>query len=180
MRPSTLLLYLAVAFFLVSCTYENKDIYVSPVKPPDLLDAAISLDNLNASTIFKPVAVHFKVEPSGKKQYAAVIKIDDQILYNLSSTTGDFYFTIDPAKIGNGEKLLRISVAYPSLSPSLAGQLGAEIVNVVSDYKFNVDIIPPARIAAPIVYLEDGKSMLKWNKPTKTSPRKRIFQNWFC
>ncbi len=162
-----ILYILFLAALLGSCVYEDNDTYINPIKPPDLSGASINLNEVNGSIeIHKPTMFSFTVNPSGKGEYHAVILVGAYSQELYPSSTGLFYFSVDPALVGEGTKRLQIQVAYPSRSPSLAGQLGAEIVTLGQEWNLIVNTTAPAQSAAPLVYLEDGKSMLQWNSPT--------------
>jgi hypothetical protein len=165
-KPS-LYLFLAILVLCNCCIYENDETYFNNIQPPDGSDASITLESLNGSVLYKPVMVHLIVMPSGKQYYEAVVNVDGVNIYSSTSTSGEFWFRLDPANFQSGERKLRVNVIYPTLSRSLAGQLGAEIMTLNMEYAFTVDIIAPARIAAPVVSIEDGKSMLRWQKPEK-------------
>jgi hypothetical protein len=162
-----IILLISTAIFLVACVYEDNDTYVNPVVPPDGAGAAINLnDATGLIDLNKPTMFSFTVHPTGKGNYEAQITAGNYRKELYPSSTGLFYFTIDPALVGEGVKKLKIEVVYPSLSPSLAGQLGAELMILTQEWNLSVNTTPPAPIPAPMVYIEDGKSMIEWNSPS--------------
>jgi hypothetical protein len=161
-------LIVSVAFALFSCQYENNDIYVNPINPPTNAGASVNLNNVSEPIVINsPTWFNFSTTPSGKELYQATVKVNGTQLFSLSSTTGEFSFVLDPSVTGNGNKELTIDVRYASLSPSLAGQLGIESLVVSNNWDVTIDTTPPSRLASPQVYLEDGKSMVKWNTPDR-------------
>src|SRR5688500_7640757 len=110
-----------IAFLLASsCVYENNETYLNPVLPPDGAGAAINLNNTtDLIEINKPTMFSFQVQPDGKGSYNAAITVGNFHKELFASTTGEFFFTIDPALTGDGTKILKIEAVYPSLSPSL-------------------------------------------------------------
>jgi len=114
-RIVTLFRTLAFLLLLAGCQYENHDKYFDPVEPPDGTDASLTLQQLEGSVIYRPVLVNMKVMPSGKEQYEARIKAGLVTLYNLTSSTGDFSFILDPAKFANGQNTLNVEVILGSI-----------------------------------------------------------------
>lgn len=164
-------LYRVVAAFLIyalsGCIYENEGSYVNPVQPPDPGLTRINISNIGERALFKPVLVTLDVSPSDKGEYTALVEVDGVTMATPTSTYGTLAFVLNTQVLTDGEHTLRVTVYFPSLSPSLAGQLRAEYIQAVTEYKFRVDKAPPARMKAPAVSIEDGKSMLRWKKPEK-------------
>lgn len=157
-----------IALALFSCQYENDDIYVSPISPPTNAGASVNLNEVSEPiVIHSPTQFNFTTVPRGKEYYEATVKVNGAQLFQLPSTTGEFSFVLDPSVTGNGTKKLTIAVRYFSLSPSLSGQLGIETLVVSDEWDVTIDTTPPSPLASPLVYLEDGKSMVKWTTPNR-------------
>lgn len=175
LNPLRAIFYLALlSVALLRCTYEPKGSFVNPIKPPTgdntkvLLTQETDLVNLSLPTTFS-----FTVTPADKGSYYALITYDNTEVKSAASATGTFTFTLSP----NGHPVqgeLKIKVTYPSRSPSLAGQLGMEIILFEKTWKVITDTSPPPPIPAPDVAIENGHTMIHWQSPLKFNFAKLI------
>jgi hypothetical protein len=164
--------YVLLLVGLNSCIYKNSEVFINPIQPPTATTDAAKIDLNNVVTpvlIHKPTTFSFSVTPTNRSDYRAKIKIDDTQRFDLKSSTGTFYFTVDPLLVGNGDKKVSVEVTYLSKSNSLSGQLGLETLTFSREWAISVDIVPPNMLSRPNVYLADGRSMIAWSSPNRFS-----------
>jgi len=175
LNPFRRLLFLALLPVLcLCCSYEPKGSFVNPIKPPAtdetkvILTQETDLVNLSGPTTFT-----FSVTPADKGSYSAVITYDGTEVKTAGSTSGVFTFTLSP----NGhpaQGTLKIKVTYPSRSASLAGQLALEVILFEKTWPVFTDLVPPPPIPAPVVAIENGRTMIHWQSPLKFNFQKLI------
>ena len=165
----SLLALAVVCCSLIGCVYQNDDdVWFESLEPPDGSDAGISIGNLTEPIgLYQQTDFQFSLQPPGREYYNVVVTMDSKTVLSVTRDRPSVFFTLDPADYGDGIKTLSIRVMYPTNSPSLAGRLGAEVIVYTRNFEVLIDKTPPDLVPAPEVYIEDGRSMIRWEPPAK-------------
>ncbi len=153
--------------FITGCVYEAKDVYFYPINPSDIPKASVDLNNVTDSiTISDVTKFTFSFSPSTPRAHHYKVTANSNVILSFDSEMTTLQFTLDPAQYSNPVTLI-IQVTYHSGSGSLADQLDTEIVNLTKTWTIFTDLVPPSPIPAPLVYIQDGKSIVQWSTPDK-------------
>ncbi len=153
-------------FLNIGCSYTPEEENFTPVYNA-YLGARLDIYSNSVLELFTPTTFSFSVSSKNKRYYHAQIYMDGKHIQSLSSSNGEFSFSLDPIDFENGTRLLKLEITYPSTSGSLADKLDQEVLTVTKEFQIIVDNTPPEPHAKPTVKIEDGKLMVSWNATTE-------------
>ena len=150
----------------IGCSYTPDEENFTALNKGYLLER-LDIHSNSALELYAPTTFSFSVSSKNKRYYNAQVYMDGEYIESLSSSNGEFSFSLDPLDFENGTRLLRLEITYPSTSGSLADKLDEEVFTVTKEFQVIVDNTQPEPHAKPTVKIEDGKLMIAWNGTTE-------------
>lgn len=174
MKYSKLILFLL--HVACACTYQDDEQGFVEVQRPTGEGSSIDLVNYPGQVIelFDSKTFSVTITPQQVGGYTLDVFVDGIRIVRRESEFGAFQFVLKPTDFQDGTRELRIVASHYSKSNSFAGTLNLESVVFERKWQLNIDNAPPAPIGPPMVYIEDGKSMIRWNPPVKRNFKELI------
>lgn len=154
-----------LGFSLLGSCYFPNDSYVNPaIRPPGVVQAGLDIENLSDPySLVYPTTFAFNVITGGKRIMIVEVLKDGNPW--IQSSRESVNFDLDPAEYSDGTHEILIKVRLSSGSGSVAELLQAEYYEFEKAFTFTVDKSPPQPVSGITIAMEDGKLVLRWDKP---------------
>lgn len=162
---TTIFFIITIGLLAISC-YKLKEENFNTVGQPRT-NVAVQT-NISGDTIdvYDITEINYVIDIVSESVEGVTVSIDGKVISSEFSTK-TVSFEIDPGDFGTGYYTMQIDIYLKTGTGSLADKTGGEFI-VVSDKKIiHIDIDAPTNEMNAEFVIEDGRSIIRWDKPNK-------------
>lgn len=159
-------IYFLLLFSLVlltACFKMDKEVYVVVKEPRESVGIHANMDD-DTLHIYDLTTIYYTADIERESISRSQVFANGKRVLTYRSR-GSVHFEIDPHDYGTGYYDLEILITLQSGTESLADKMGAESIEMSDKKILHIDINHPTNTLTAEFVIEEGKSLIRWNKP---------------